>query len=297
MITIPLVNLRLEKPSIIDLGDSKIIPMGNASAIVQSASRLGIRSEEYALHMPCEYLLQTQSEATPELIQDILNRALTVFKLFKDSIVLSHVVIVGDPPSTVHEMRHYIPYSRLPIYTYSLREGEDTEFAKFWTEFSRLNPRNFAVYRFHLADFRPYLADRFVDYVESLEYMLVPDSGGREGEIRYKFSSRGTLILAPNAEADMREHLYRGLQHAYDLRSGIVHSGASGESTDMPLEDVIHLVRWHDREAIKFFFRADCLDRTKDYRASLLKRRLIFDAQMSWRNPGEFKAEESIMPS
>lgn len=251
---------------------------------------LGIGVNEYHFAMPKGYLLQTQVEKVDdEIAQDFLNKALTIFKLFKDSVVLSHVVVIGDPPQSVLTMRHYIPWSRVKIEPYMLRNNEQTAFAGFWKDFVGINTRNFAAYRFHLADFRPYLGDRLTDYVESLEYLLVPDSG--EGEISYKFRSRGVLILTSKTEE--REGVYTQLKEAYEMRSAIVH-GDVKQQTDLlrknRWEDVIRPIRCFDREAIKFFHLADCLDNSNNRRLLLLKK-LIFHAEMAWKTPQEFGHE------
>jgi len=185
MLTIPLHNLSLERPSVVDLGDSKIIPWHMAHEEIQGAI-LKTTTREW------EFLLQTPSREN-EQPRSTLDRVLTVFKLFKDSLVLSVSVFAGT--RLVDSLPHYThwldPNRGLP--PFHLDQQEETEFARFWEEFVEINPANFAVYRFHLADYRSYSADRFTDYVESLEYLLAPDSGG--GEIRYKFASRGVLIL------------------------------------------------------------------------------------------------------
>jgi hypothetical protein len=240
--------------------------------------------------MPVDYVLQARSEQEVDNAQaeGFLNRALIVFKLFKDSLVFSNVVVFGDPPSRAYGLRHYKPWSRVPIERYSLADSEMKHFVDFWKRFIGMNPGSFPVYRFHLADFRPYLRDRVVDYVDSLEYLFVPDSG--EGEISYKFRSRGTLLIGYDKDSESKEKIYEELKRAYALRSAIVHGNADKESQllkDTTWEDEIGPIRCYDREAIKFFFLADCLD-DSERRRTLLEKRLIFDAEMSWKTPEDF---------
>jgi hypothetical protein len=289
-LTIPLVNLQLERSDIIDLGASKIIPISRVSDPIRSMARLGIETDTYPPALPVDYVLQTQSEQKVDDAQAevFLNRALTVFKLFKDSLVFSNVIVIGDPPERAYGLRHYKPWSRVPIERYSLADNETKQFVEFWKRFIGVNPGSFPVYRFHLADFRPYLRDRVVDYVDSLEYLFVPDSG--EGEISYKFRSRGTLLIGHDKNSESKGRIYEALKRAYTLRSAIVHGNADKEDQllkDSTWEDEIAPIRCYDREAIKFFFIAGCID-DSEKRRTLLEKRLIFDAEMSWKTPEDF---------
>lgn len=60
-----------------------------------------------------------------------------------------------------------------------------------------------------------------MDYVESLEHLLVPDSG--DGEIGYKFRTGETLILGREKDSKDRNRVYNNLKTAYEFRSAIVH--------------------------------------------------------------------------
>jgi len=289
-LTLPLVNLQLEHSNIIDLELSRIIPISGVSEYVRSAARLGIGTDTYPHSMPVDYVLQTRSEqeADEASAEDVLNRTLSIFKLFKDSLVYSDVVVLGDPPRGAYGLRHYKPWSRVPIEPYYLADNEMKQFVDFWHQFIGVNPRSFPLYRFHLADFRPYLRDRVVDYVDSLEYLFVPDSG--EGEISYKFRSRGTLLIGHDKDSESKGKIYEKLKRAYALRSAIVHGNSDKENQllkDSSWEDEITPVRYYDREAIKFFFIAGCLD-DSEKRRTLLEKRLIFDAEMSWKTPEDF---------
>lgn len=267
ILTIPLQNLKLDPPTELNLGDSKIIPWAEAPNDLRGAI-FGVTREEWP------FLLQTPRR--DEQPRSTLDRALTVFKLFKDSLVLS--VCVFQSARLVDHLPHYTHWEDkdrgVPLL--SLDEYEKPEFARFWREFIEISPGNFAVYRFHLADYRPYLRDRFVDYVESLEYLLAPDSG--EGEIAYKFRSRGVLTLGFNQTAGKRTQLYNELRTAYEMRSAIVHGNANKEEDlrkNRSWEYMIRPVRMHDREAIKFFFRAGCLY-DADKRREFLNEKLLF---------------------
>lgn len=272
ILTIPLHNLSLERPGVVQLGDSKILPWHEAPEDVQGAI-LKITTREWP------FLLQTPSREN-EQPRRTLDRVLTVFKLFKDSLVLSVSVFANT--RLVDSLPHYTHWldADRGLPPFHLDKQEETEFARFWEEFVEINPGNFAVYRFHLADYRSYSADRFTDYVESLEYLLAPDSGG--GEIRYKFASRGVLILGRDKTAKTRRDLYEELRDAYDMRSAIVHGDESEQSKlrgSKTWEETIRPIRTHNREAIKFFFREGCLE-DRDKRRNLLLNRLLFEAKV-----------------
>jgi hypothetical protein len=267
---VPLVNLHREESSILDLGDSAIIHKNELPQMAQNfIQRTSGLQYDSVLKMPSR---------DGEEFRLSLDRALTIFKLFKDSIVLSNCIFEGAklvdcPPHYVH----WIDQHR-GIPPYDLPHNEESEFADFWKEFAQLPPTDFAVYRFHLADYRAYSSDRFADYVESLEYLLVPDSD--EGEISYKFRSRATLILGRNRNSTEREGLLSEFKQAYRLRSAIVHGDKEEETKLVPngrWEERTRPMRCHDREAIKYFFRAKCLDNQSE-RINLLKKKLILEA-------------------
>ena len=123
------------------------------------------------------------------------------------------------------------------------------------------------------------MRDRFADYVESMEYLLVPDSA--EGDIGYKFRTRGALTLASPEE---REQVYEDLNDAYDLRSAIVHGiskreakilGKKGDTDQIKgLEEMIRIARNYDRQLIVFFFRERCYDNRESRRKYLIRKSL-----------------------
>lgn len=270
-LTIPLVNFFRESSSILSLRDARIVPKNGLSDPIQTVLKAMVKDV-------FDFAVEISSKPNEEP-RRTLDRVLTVFKLFRDSLVLSNLVAIGtesfDP---LPHYTHWIDQDRgLP--RYDLTKNEEAEFIKFWNEFIDV-PQIFPVYRFHLADYRAYSSDRFVDYVESLEYLLVPDSG--EGEIGYKFRSRGTLIFGQGKTAQEREHIYDELRDTYALRSAIVHGDRAREEDlrkGATWEDKLRPTRCYDREAIKFFFRHGCLDNS-DRRKRLLEKLLIFDSKI-----------------
>jgi hypothetical protein len=271
MLAVPLGNLSREDQTDLDLGDSRITHKSELRPIVQNfIEKIAGSDYEFVLQMP-------QRNEVP---RNTLDRALTIFKLFKDSLVLSRCIF--DETKLVDLAPHYTHYidQHRGVPPYHLARSEESEFAAFWNEFTLLPPTDFAVHRFHLADYRAYSSDRFVDYVESLEYLLVPDSD--EGEISYKFRTRAALLLGRNKGADERDSLLSEFKQAYHLRSVIVHGDKKEEVKLVPnsrWEDRIRPVRCHDREVIKYFFREECLD-NQNNRVDLLKRKLILEAKV-----------------
>jgi hypothetical protein len=268
ILTIPLRNLVRETEGAMNLDDDsqilawKSLPLRTRELIGKSAQT------EY------DYVLQTPARAG-ENARVTLDRALTVFKLFKDSLVLANLVFGAD--RLLDQLPHYVhwldKHRGLPVF--KLSKSEEVEFIRYWSEFIDVPPENFAVLRFHLADYRAYSRDRYVDYVESLEYLLVPDSD--EGEIGYKFRSRGCLILGENGDASDRERIYKELREAYSLRSAILHGDVEKESKTVRngrWEDKLQPIRHYDRQAIRYFFRARCLSNSKK-RRDLFERKLF----------------------
>lgn len=225
-----------------------------------------------------------ETTGTVQDCESAMMRTLSIFRLFKDSQIVCEMVVVGHPPLGAVSFRHLIPWSRNQIDPYRLLSNEQTSFARFWSRLADLDSQNFAVYRFALADFRPYMYDRFTDYVESMEYLFVPDSAG--GEIRHKLSSRASMILGRYEAPSRRQQIYEEIKDAYDIRSSIVH-GTVPEESELRLgerrlsrwEDANQLLRHYDREGILFFFDRACLGYPKT-RRDLLERMLIFDPRI-----------------
>jgi hypothetical protein len=281
---ISISNLKFDSPRTIDLGDCRIRPLEEIDEDIRQAIMLGLGSpHDFRYPMPrCDYVLETTG--TLRELESLVMRTLAVFRLFKDAQIVCEQIVVGRPPRGGVSFRHLIPWSRVEILPYCVKQNEQRDFAEFWKGMAGLDSKNFAVYRFTLADFRPYLYDRFTDHVESMEYLFVPDSG--EGEIRYKFMSRGALILGRYEAGSKRLQIYEEMKDAYDTRSAIVHGTVPdesrlrlGESKFDRWEDANQLLRQYNRETIMFFFRRACLG-DRDKRTELLKRMLISDSRI-----------------
>ncbi len=285
--TIPLGNFDRQELSTLDLGDTRIVASENLAQELHDyvTNSFAKRKELVDLNPPKFYLQMDLPDTVlenDETRRRPLDRTLIVFKLFKDGLVKSNIVFTQQNGETRTGLwRHYLrwthPDTTVPIYL--LNQSEEQSFREFWREFASIDTGNFAVYRFHLADFRPYMRDRFADYVESLEYLLVPDSG--EGEIGYKFRTRGALTLA---SPERREEVYQDLDDAYNLRSAVVHGISEREGRILRKkggtdeingwEEMIRLARDYDRQLIVLFFREKCYN-DQDMRREYLVRKSL----------------------
>lgn len=279
--TIPLGNFDRQEQSTLDLGNAKVVASKNLAhdLLDYVMTSFAKRNELVDINPPKFYLQMDLADAVlenNETTRRPLDRTLIIFKLFKDGLVKSNIVFIQHKGVTNNVLwRHYVrwtnPETSVPIYV--LNRIEEPLFRAFWREFASIDSTNFAVYRFHLADFRPYVRDRFADYVESLEYLLVPDSG--EGEIGYKFRTRGALTLSSPEE---REQVYEDLDDAYNLRSAVVHGvsereakilSKKGDTEIKGWEEMIRLTRNYDRQLIALFFRERCYN-NRDMRRKYL---------------------------
>lgn len=266
---IPLSNFNLEESKIIDLGNANIIPI-EGTAIYNK-----IKMEPKP-----KYILKIRT-IEREKPRRTLDRVLIIFKLFKDRLVLSNVIFNDDLKGIDYlpHYTHWVDQDRgLPEYVIS--SHEERSFIDFWNEFKEIDYSNFAISRFHLADYSPYSRDKLVNYVESLEFLFVPDSSG--GEISYKFRSRGTLVLGQDKSPPERETIYKQLRDAYHLRSAIVHGNRDKEDTmlkNRTWEDYLQYLRCFTRKSIKFYFRHKCLDNNKE-RQKLIERMMIFNCKL-----------------
>jgi len=260
---IPLNNFDRERTGVLELSNARILP--------------GNELKDPRLDGKTKYVLEME-EVQQEKPRRSLDRVLSIFKLFKDCLVLSNVVLIGEKRADhLSHYTHWVDQDR-GVPAYFLTQQEEEDFSRFWEEFSEIDAGNFAVSRFHLADYRAYSTDRFVDYVESLEYLFVPDSG--EAEISYKFRHRGCLILGRDRPEKNRREIFGVLRDAYRLRSAVVHGGNINKYLKgHKWEDKLNPVRSYAREAIKFFFRQKCIDNAKR-RKELLEDLLIFNAKI-----------------
>jgi len=268
----------------LDLENSKMIRLANAELNV-SSEFIDVYDKIIKSQYP-NYQIPKFSLCTPKVENEkprrTLDRILEIFKLFKEGLVLSNFIVYGEF-SDIDKLKfdflphytHYVDGNRSPP-GYIISSNEEKPFIGFWSEFKDLPFENFAVYKFHLADFEPFSKDTMTNYVESLEYLFVPDSS--DGEIAYKFRTRGTLILGRDKNMDERKKIYKNLHNSYNLRSAIVHGNIEKEKkllNGKNWEDFHSFLRIYVRESIKFFFRKNCLDDNQK-RKELIENMTIF---------------------
>lgn len=263
-LSIPLFNLELQSGSSVDLEKASIV-------------ELPTRKRSVTFHAP-KYELRMEERPNEEWRRS-LDRALVIFKLFKDGIVLANEVVADSGQRDI--LPHYIPWtsSAAKRRIYSLSKEELPSFQGFWKDYQDIDPEDFSVSRFHIADYEPYLADRYVDHVMALECLLVPDGG--QGEIGFKFACRGALLLSDEATVESRESTFRRFRVYYDTRSQIVH-GDSGKKkvprTPARWEEDLEPLRTHTRQTIRMFFEAGLLSETVDLRRKAIQRATVYDA-------------------
>lgn len=222
-------------------------------------------------------------------LESTLDRVLVTFKLFKNTPLLAKGVLRETNPPCMFQTHSYwtSKRDRPRVPRYRLKTSEEILFPAFWRKHIHIKPKNFAVYRFHLADFRPYLRDCLVDHVESLEYLLVPDSN--EGGIGHKFRTRGCLILSDSMSPSVRKRTYERLRDEYAMRSALVHGDEKDVQKLLPKlaksrkwKDALPPIRHQVRKAIRYFFQKKCLDNVEKRKELVraLERDLTFRANL-----------------
>jgi hypothetical protein len=275
--------LTLDPINSIDLEDARLLPISEYNEDLQGYIRLAGLDTEFPT-LTYDYVVEKVSSGS-ERVEDFMMRTLANFRLFKETPngVYSRVFLEGESEfMKIYPFRHFFPFSREIWQPYLLKENEQEEFAALWKRTRNMNFANYAVYRFTLADFRPYLYDRFSDYVESMENLLVPDYG--DGQLSYKLSSRGAMILGRSVISKNRAEIYEDLKWAYALRSKIVHgpvpdeTSLGGRLSIRKWEKANEIVRKYDRDLILFFHSKGCIDDSVKRRELLDK--LILDSKI-----------------
>ena len=142
--------------------------------------------------------------------------------------------------------------------TYSITAGEIESIKKLWEVYDRRSwsKHKFlrvAIDRLNYGLTRARAEDRIIDYVVSLEAILLHDlQASDRGELRNRFALRGARLLG--SSLGDRKGIFKDLRAAYDVRSAIVHG-----ATNLPLpkntnvDDFVELVSTYLRTLIKTF--------------------------------------------
>jgi hypothetical protein len=221
--------------------------------------------------------------------KEIFIQTQIMFKLFKEGRIVFKFQI---GPKEINELEIHPNYGLdfIPYYTYwtrptsrfELNQSEVDLFKSHWKLFWNIPRTNFALNRFHLADFRPLMDDSFLDYVLALEHLLSPVN---RTEVGFQFRAMGTLLLGDNFDKSQKLKLFNLLDKAYGIRSDIVHGRRVkiGNTNETKLEDLwedkIRPIRMLTRKAIKYFYLENCLE-NHNKRKDLIKKRIIFESQI-----------------
>lgn len=256
---LPLYNFDTEASTVVELDGARIIPLAQVPEKLRSLSSVA-----------CKYWLEIdETENDP---RGAFDRALVVMKLFKDAVVTSNVYV---SPDSTRRLRHYKIFTKVPR-NYFLEASEVESFRAFWNEFRSISTREFVVRSFHDAIYRPYLNQRIVDYVVTLENLLVPD--GIAGKVAYRFRTRGAVLLASPDTPEVKRRVYTDLNKYYTIRSQQVHGGkwkGPGTRDGDGWEELLRPIRNYAREAIVYFHREGCLMDAEKRRQFILEKTVL----------------------
>jgi hypothetical protein len=195
-VLMPLCNFKLEiEHESFNLdSNSRIINIKEIDERILSKIRGEFVNSKFCSKFDCDYFLESISPGNEEP-RRTLDRCITILKLFKENFIFSGIVY-SYVNGRLDILRHYNPYMH---YTYddnkyTIFENNEKKLKVFWSQSFDDMPYAtfFPLYRFNLADYRAYSMESFVDYVESLEGILVPD----KNLITKKFQERGAFILS-----------------------------------------------------------------------------------------------------
>ena len=269
----PLYRFELKGVEDVALKDARILPVTslNAPSIPEECDewlRQKVGAPRWIIEM----------RVRDEWTRRTLDRALLALKLFKNAYVQSHYVYPDRGGRDAWDkLRHYVSFDQWSsILDYQLLGSEIEALSRHWELFVEVDPGLFPAYRFHLAEFRPYDPDRFVDYIQCLESLFVPDDTAAKGK---KLRERAAVILGDGSD-EGRTRLCQQVHAAWGLRSSIVHGDAYSRRdvarrnlkeriTDQGAGDMdgwwmeLHWARNLARRALRFFVESDLLDSDK----------------------------------
>lgn len=267
---IPLFDFYMENKRDLVFSGAKIISLESSEISDKLRENINKHKKKHVL----KYAIKIESRNLEK--RRILNSVLSLFRLYKDSII--NAFLIADHNGITDMLPHYVNIylksgeQRRKFY---LKKSKEKDFTEYWNEFSNDLYPNFAVGRLNVADYYPHATDNLLSYVEALEFLLLPKD---RGENTFKFSSRGCMILGRNKEASIKKDIYIFLKTVYAIRSSIVH----GDKTNLknkPWVYYLKKLRSYARDAIKYFYINKCLNNSKE-RKKLLEEKTIFKVEI-----------------
>ena len=208
-----------------------------------------------------------------ERYDEAYQRAQIIFKLFKEG----SLNFLGYRKNNAEQFwrKPYQIYWRLPPnkVRYEICSNEESSFVSHWENFREIPADNFAVYRFHQADFKFQYPDRFLDYVLSIESLLVPNRSVNKSS---RIKDKGAKILLDMDESLDRKKVEYYLESRYKKRNDIVH-GSITDIAPCSLSD-------DEKAAVKDEYEKEGIDAINDWELSASWEKYIIPLRCCNRN-------------
>lgn len=194
---------------------------------------------------------------TPRLT---LECVITLFKLFDDKFIFSNTVsrYIDNKLKERDTLPNFQPFEHRTYDAgpYLLETRDEDKFREFWARLIDMPyDTTYALQKFNLADHRPYCIDCFLDYVASIESLLVPDE--EEGSPTTKFCNRGAIILCDD---ENKKSKGKYISNTYSLRSDIIHGNERVKEVwswevGNEWKDHINQIRKYNRLIIRYIIK------------------------------------------
>ena len=199
-------------------------------------------------------------------------RVQIIFKLFKEG-AINFLGYLNDHSEFLNRKPYQVYWRRPPNrIQYVIRQNEEKSFVSFWNSFREISTVDFAIYRFHQADFKFQYPDRFLDYVLSIESLMIPDGKGQKSAQFVK----GAYILSKMDKSLNRKYLTHYLGNVYEKRGSIVHGSVT---LDAPcnLSD-------EEKQQIKLEYEKDGPDAVENFELSASWEKCVIPLRCCNRN-------------
>jgi uncharacterized protein YozE (UPF0346 family) len=193
---------------------------------------------------------------SPEPAEEEFDRAILALRLYDSEGDVAYSSVESRSTSPFHDENNRSTTDisvGVTGKTYELTEEECGEFLDFWETISEQMSDPEEAYRIALDKFsnafhREKRNDRLLDCVITLEALYL--KGGEEGEMSYRLSQRGALLLSDSP--DRAEEIQDTLKSAYSARSNIVHGGkVTSAASKSEIIEILDLTRKSLSEFLK----------------------------------------------